>query len=63
MTVTLDKHEQRILTRLLSAAIGNTLFPEKQISPKVNTGLEFEFLIDILGKVNGMEARNEEAGK
>jgi hypothetical protein len=60
ITVKLDQYDRKLLTRLLGAAMGNTLNPEANIAPKVGTGLEFTLLLDLLGRVNGMEAKKNE---
>lgn len=57
ITLTIDKDEQKMLTYLISAALGNTLDPGASIAPKVGTGLEYSFLLDLLGRINGMEAK------
>ena len=57
MTITIDQHDQKLLVSLISAAMSNTLNPEANIAPKVGTGLEFSLLLDLLCKVNGMEAK------
>ena len=51
ITLTIDKYEQKLLTRLIMDALA-----------KVETGIELDMLIDLSKKVAGIkeEARDEE---